>query len=220
MTKRSPASKKIFKKTTSCGIILAFALLVALTGCSSDSDKPEAPPAPKPAELITGRSAFQKMFIAARGWQRDAQGYRLECQSTTDGNGHDGKCAIWRASFASPAARSVKPFLWSGSATTDAPARGVNPGSEDTYSPTNSSTQIFDIAFLKVDSDQALATAQKHGGDKVLEKEPDTPVTFVCDWNHNTNQLIWHVIYGASRESAKLTVSVDASSGDFIRVEK
>jgi hypothetical protein len=54
----------------------------------------------------------------------------------------------------------------------------------------------------------------------VLEKSPDTPVTYVCDWNHNTNELIWHVIYGASREGAKLTVSVNASTGAFIRVEK
>jgi hypothetical protein len=76
------------------------------------------------------------------------------------------------------------------------------------------------MAFLKIDSDQAEQTAQKHGGDKVLEKAPNTPVTFVCDWNHNTNELIWHVIYGASREDAKLTVSVNASTGEFIRVEK
>ena len=69
------------------------------------------------------------------------------------------------------------------------------------------------MAFLKIDSDQAFATAQKHGGDKVLEKAPDTPVIYVCDWNHNTNELTWHVIYGASREGAKLTIAVNASIG-------
>ncbi len=85
------------------------------------------------------------------------------------------------------------------------------------------------MAFLKVDSDQAFATAQKHGGDKILEKAPDTPVIYVCDWNHNSNELTWHVIYGSrtwhviygsSREGAKLTVAVNASTGEFIRVEK
>ena len=76
------------------------------------------------------------------------------------------------------------------------------------------------MAFLKVDSDQAFAVAQKHGGDKILEKDPATPVLYVCDWNHNTNELIWHVIYGNSRETAKLTVAVNASTGEFIRVEK
>ncbi len=67
---------------------------------------------------------------------------------------------------------------------------------------------------------QDLVTAQKHGGDKILEKAPDTPVIYVCDWNHNTSELTWHVIYGASREGAKLTVAVNASTGEFIRVEK
>ena len=73
---------------------------------------------------------------------------------------------------------------------------------------------------MKVDSDQAVATAQKHGGDKVLEKSPDTVVTYICDWNRNTNELIWHVIYGTGRDSSKLTVAVNASTGEFIRVEK
>ena len=76
------------------------------------------------------------------------------------------------------------------------------------------------MAFLKIDSDQAVATAQQHGGDKILEKNPDTPIFYVCDWNHNTNQLVWHVIYGASRDGAKLTVAINASTGEFIRVEK
>jgi len=127
---------------------------------------------------------------------------------------------VWRASFASAAQRSVKPYIWSGTDAQDAPARGVSPGTEDTYSPTNSSTQIFDIAFLKVDSDKALETAQKHGGDKILEKDPDTPIVYVLDWSRPTSELVWHVIYGSSRDDAKLRVAVNATTGDFIRVEK
>ena len=169
---------------------------------------------------MTARSGFQKLYIAARGWNQDARPYRIDSLVTKDGNGHDGKWAVWRGGFASAAQRSAKTYVWSGSAAEGAPARGINPGIEDSYSPTNASTQTWDIQFLKIDSDQALATAQKHGGDKVLEKNPDTPVTYVCDWNHNTNQLIWHVIFGPNREGSKLTVSVDASTGEFIRVEK
>jgi hypothetical protein len=202
--------------------VLILILLSLFIACSSESSKPAEPakPAVKAPDLITGRSAFQKVYVAARGWQQDAKPYRLEAIVTSDGNGQDGKWAVWRGSFASAIQRSAKSFTWSGSAADGAPERGVNPGVEDSYSPTNSTTQVFDMAFLKVDSDQAFATAQKHGGDKILEKAPDTPVFYVCDWNHNTNVLIWHVIYGASRESAKLTISVNASTGDFIRVEK
>jgi hypothetical protein len=216
-TRRFPA---IIRAITTASAVLT--LLVLLSACSSQPSQPAetAKPEPKGPDLLTGRSAFQKSFIAARGWQRDAQAFRIESVATTDTNGHDGKWAVWRAAFASPTQRAVKSFIWSGSAAPDAPARGINPSIEDGYNPSNASTQVFDAAFLKIDSDQAVAAAQKHGGDKILEKSPDTPVTFVCDWNHNTNQLIWHVIYGTSRDSAKLTVSVDASTGDFIRVEK
>jgi hypothetical protein len=204
------------------GLIAVIVVLALLAGCNSEPGKPaeSAQPEVKPAELLSGRAAFQRVYVAARGWARDAQPYRLQSWPTSDGNGHDGKSPLWRASFASPSQRAVKAYTWSGSAAPDAPPRGVSPGTEDSYSPTNSSTQIFDIAFLKVDSDQAFATAQKHGGDKVLEKASDAVVTYVCDWNRNTNELIWHVIYGPSRDSAKLTVAVNASTGEFIRVEK
>jgi hypothetical protein len=210
----SPATGRIF----SAVLVAILSLLVA---CDSNTPKtPEAKPEPKGPELLTARAAFQKVFIAARNYAADVKPFRIESTPTSDGNGQDGKSAIWRASFASPSQRGVKPFIWSGSNAPDAPPRGVSPGNEDLYNPGNASTQIFDVAFLKVDSDQAFAVAQKHGGDKILEKDPATPVIYVCDWNHNTNELVWHVIYGSTRDSAKLTVAVNASTGEFIRVEK
>ena len=63
-------------------------------------------PNPKGPELLTARSAFQKVYIAARGWAPDAKPYRLESTATSDGNGHDGKWAVWRGSFASASRRS------------------------------------------------------------------------------------------------------------------
>jgi hypothetical protein len=201
--------------------VLLLSFLTMLTACTSEPSKPaDTKPEVKGPELVTGRTAFQKVYVAAHGWQADARPYRLESTTTSDGNGHDGKSAVWRGSFASATARSVKPYTWSGSAADGAPERGVLPGIEDTYSANNSSTQVFDIAFLKIDSDQAFTTAQQHGGDKILAKEPDTPVSYACDWNHNTNELVWHVIYGAGRDNVKLKVAVNASTGEFIRVEK
>lgn len=203
------------------GALLALILLV-LAGCTSEPSKPAQTEAPKPKtpDFETGRVAFQKTYIAARGWARDAQPYRLESQITGDSKGKDGKADVWRATFASPSGRSAKPYIWSGTDATDAPSRGVSPGNEDSYTPSNSNTQVFDLAFLKVDSDQAFETAQKHGGEKVLEKTPDTPVLYILDWNHVTNQLVWHVIYGTSPDSAALRVDVNASNGDFLRIEK
>lgn len=202
---------------------LTILILLAVTvGCSSQPSQP-APaekPQPKGPEFLTGRTAFQKLYIAARGWQRDALPYRLESQVTSDAAGKDGKAAVWRAAFGSGMQRSAKPYLWSGTDSADAPARGVNPGTEDSYNPNNSSTHVFDIAFLKLDSDKAFDVAQAHGGTKVLEKAPDTPVLYTLDWNGITNELVWHVNYGRSRDDTKLRVAVNASTGEFIRVEK
>jgi hypothetical protein len=76
------------------------------------------------------------------------------------------------------------------------------------------------MQFLKVDSDKAFEVAQKHGGDKELEKDPNLNVFYIVDWSSATNELVWHVIYGNSRDEAKLRVAVNASTGDFLRVEK
>ena len=160
------------------------------------------------------------MFISAEDGARDAQPFRLESQPTSDAKGADGKSAVWRASFASAAQRGVKPWTWSGTDVSDAPSRGVNPGSEDSYNPDNASTSIFDMQFLKVDSDKAFEVAQKHGGDKILEKAADTPVIYMLDWSRPTNELIWHVYYGASRDQAKLRAEVNASTGEFIRLSE
>ena len=203
-------------------LLMAMLGLTILTGCTSEPAKPvqTEKPQPKATEAVTGRTAFQKLYISARGWARDAQPYRLESQSTDDWKGKDGKSAVWRAYFASPSQRGVKPFIWSGSQAPDAASAGISPGNEDTYSPSNSFTRVFDPAFLKVDSDKALEAAQKHGGDKILQKAPDTPILYVLSWSGVTNELVWHVIYGANAEDAKLRVAVNASNGEFLRVEK
>jgi hypothetical protein len=205
------------KKLGTC--ILA---LMMLAGCSSEPTKSaqEEKPEPKPPELVTGRTAFQKMYATARLWARDAQPYRLQSQPIKESNGHDGKSAIWRAGFASPSRGASKPFTWSGIDSPDAPPRGVSPGNEDTYSPGNASTHVFDMAFLKTDSDKAFEVAQKHGGDKLLAKSPDMNVTYFLDWNRSENELTWHVIYGDDRDNPKLKVAINASTGEFDRVEK
>ncbi len=190
--------------------ILAAALLA---GCSSEPGKPttaEAPQAKAP-EAITGNSAFYKCYASAHLWAQDAEPYRVESEPTTDSKDRDGKAGEWRAGFASPSLHTTRPYTW---------ANGdVYHSVEDAYSPANSSTQIFNVQFLKVDTDKAFAVAQQHGGDKLLEKEPDTPVLYVLDWNRQKSLLLWHVIYGTGPDTAKLQVAVNASTGDFWRVE-
>lgn len=139
----------------------------------------------------------------------DAQPFRAESVASKS---KDGKAGEWRTGFASPTQHATKPFTWSNG--------DISHGVDDTYSPSNSSTQVFNVQFLKVDTDKAFAIAQQHGGDKLLEKSPDTPVLYILDWDRQTNELIWHVIYGTDRDTANLRVAVNATTGEFSRVEK
>lgn len=203
---------------------LAFLCIAALSlaGCSSNNPTPSQPSqsAPKQAEYETGRVAFQKLYLSARGWNGDATPFRLQSQYTPDAPLSDGKAGLWRASFASPARRMMKMFIWSGLVGADAPEQGVTFTTEDSWNPTNTSTHIFSFEFLKIDSDKAFEVAEKNGGSKLTKKDPKQPVFFVLDWDNAKNVLLWHVIYGTTQDDAKLRIAVNASTGEFERVEE
>lgn len=202
--------------------IVFVALALFLGGCSSTNNtasKP-APAAPKQAEYETGRVAFQKMYISAREWAADAAPFRLQSRFTPDAPTAEGKAGVWRASFASPARNNLKTFVWSGLVGPDAPEQGISFSAEDSWSPSNTSTRVFNIGFLTIDSDKAYEVAQKNGGQKLTAKDPKQPIFFMLDWDAAKSQLVWHVIYGASQDEAKLRIAVNASTGEFLRVEK
>jgi putative VirB-like lipoprotein len=195
-------------------LLLTLLSLAVLAGCTSESNQPA--PKPEPPQLLTGRSAFQKLYISARSWAPDARPYQLQSNVVGDNKGTDGKAVVWQAGFASPSQRLSREYTWSGIDSPDAPSRGVSHGAQDPYTPGSD----FDVQFLKVDSDKAFEIAQKHGGDKVLQGDATTPVMYLLEWSRPTNNLIWHVIYGNNRNTAKLVVDVDASTAEFLRKEK
>ncbi len=199
--------------------IIVFALLLLAACQSGTKSTAGAPPAEKkekPAECVTARVIFQKFLASARMWAPDAKPYRVTSESIRDCTGKDGTASVWRGWFASPARRTIKLFTWVGSG----PERGITSGTEDTYNPSNSSTQIFDPMYLKIDSDKAFSMAQQHGGEKRLKATPNLPVLYILDWNPRENQLVWHVLYGGTGMDTQLRVAVDASSGNYLRVEK
>ncbi len=204
------------KLTALLMLVLAITLFNA---CESKKEAPKESAAStaqaEPPQFETGRLAFQKMYVSARGFAPDVQPFRLQSSYTKGAPVAEGKEGIWHASFASPSKRQLKSYTWSGVSGPDMPDRGVSHGTEDEYNPSNSSTRVFDLQFLKVDSDKAITVANEHGGTELMKKDPTQPVNFQLEWN-GKNQLIWHVIYGESRNTAPLVVDVDASSGAYI----
>jgi hypothetical protein len=198
---------------------LAGLLLVGLflVGCeeSKPTDNKTETPEKKVAQTETGRFALQKMLPVARFWAADAKTIQLESNPSSDSNGQDGKSAYWRAVFGSASRGKSEPFSWSGSPD----SKGVDHGVEDTWNPSNRSTQAWDLAFLKADTDKAIEVANQHGGKQLLEKDPKMQIKYFLGWNAQSSELNWYVIYGGSTSNAKLTVLVNASSGAFVRKE-
>ncbi len=205
--------------------VFVLALAALMSACSSQpsggsSGKAASQAAAKPPEYLTGRSAFQQLFISARSFAADVRPFRLQSQFTPDAPTSQGQAGLWRGSFASPAKRSMKLFVWSGLSGPDTPGRGVTFSAEDSWNPSNPFTAVFDPAFLKVDSDKAYDVAQQHGGEKLTKADPKQPMFFMLDWKPKESKLVWHVIYGSSQDEAKLNVAVDATTGEFLKAEK
>jgi hypothetical protein len=208
-------------------LAVACIALLLIGGCSSSKTtesgseaQSKSQPAPKQAQYETGRTAFQRMYISARGWAADVKPFSLQSQFTADAPTSEGKAGLWRASFASPAKKMMKLFVWSGLTGPDAPEQGISFSAEDSWNPSNPSARVFDLGFLKVDSDKAYQVAQQHGGEKLTKKDPHQPVFFVLNWDAQENDLVWHVVYGISQDESALRIAVNATSGEFVRVEK
>ena len=213
---------------------LAFALgvisIAILTACSSSDNKPKESAPEKPADaaqtesqqpaLYTGQEAFNRMLGLALKWSPDAQPARLESVLTTEASGQGGKSTVWRGYFASPARRSTKTIVCSGSRRPDAPPFGVSAeGNEGAYN-----AEAANLAFLpllvKTDTDKAFAIAQQHGGEAILKKNAQQPITYVLLKDRKQNVPVWYVVYGTSETDRKGIGVVNATTGAFVSAGK
>jgi hypothetical protein len=201
--------------------VAVTALMIVLSGCSSTETKSgpvetksEAKPAAKPAQRISGREAFQKLYLAARNWSPDSRPLKIESRPRSD-DPRDGKASVWVGTFASSQRGLFRSFMWSGAEGES----NISPGSQDTYSAGNASTQPFDPAYLKTDTDDALTEADKHAPAEA-KKDKKSPVAFHLFNDTAKQRLLWRVIYGQSEYNAKAVVDISARDGGFVKVEK
>ncbi len=214
---------------------LAFALsliciAILTAGCSSPENKPKESTPEKPASaaqpqstqpvLYTGQEAFNRMMGLALKWSPDAQPARLESVFTTETPGKDGKATIWRGYFASPLRRSTKTIVCSGSRRPDAPPFGVSAeGREGAYNA-DAANLAFLPLLVKTDTDKAFAITLEHGGDAILKKDPQQPVTYVLLKDRKQNIPVWYVIYGTSEKDRKGIGVINATTGAFVSAGK
>src|SRR5262245_15073194 len=189
--------------------------LLLLSACS-ETPKTEKTKVPeKPPEALTGRQAFQKMFPAARNWALDAQPLQLRSIQLTEVKGEKGKVGAWQAIFVSPSQGKSRMYTYS---AVEAPGNlheGVFAGLDESYSPGRGPAFPFEIAAIKVDSDQAFETAAKESA-AYMKKYPDKPMSFILEKTRQFPDVTWRVIWGQSVGSSDYSVFVDASTGAFL----
>jgi hypothetical protein len=207
--------------------VVSAAILTA--GCGSTESKEStsettagaaASPESKSPVLYTGQQAFNRMMGLAMKWSPDAQPARLESVLTPDTNGQDGKSAVWRGYFASPARRAVKTIICSGSRRRDAPPFGVSTEGADGAYNAQSANLAFSQYLLKADTDSASAIAKQHGGDALLKKDAQQPITYVLLKDRKLNVPVWYVIYGPSETDRKGIGVINATTGTFVSAGK
>lgn len=215
---------KFYRLAFAVGVI-SVAVLTAGCGSTENNGGPEKPASPAPSQskepvLYTGQEAFNRMMGLAMKWLTDAQPARLESVLTTETTGQKGKSTVWRGFFASPRRRSVKTIVCSGSRRPDAPPFGVSAeGSEGAYNA-DAANLAFLPLLVKTDTDKAFEITRQHGGDAILKKNAQQPITYLLLKDRKQNVPVWYVIYGTSEKDRKGISVINATTGAFISAGK
>src|SRR5690349_20687987 len=161
--------------------IAAMAALMAMwAACTSTSPKEAAKAPEKPPEPVTGRHAFQNMYLSARGWAADAQPLQLRSIHLQELKSEPGKAGAWQAAFVSVQTARARSYTFSAVEAAGNLHQGVFAGPAEGWSGSSGQARPFLIAAIKIDSDQAYTTAATHSADYV-RKHPDSPVSFLLE---------------------------------------
>jgi hypothetical protein len=202
------------RQKITCAVVSVFFLFLA--ACSSEapksaSEKEKA----KPAEPVTGRFAFNQMYITARAWSPDLQVLKLASIPISEVKSKDGKAGAWQATFVSERLGRARSYTYSVVESTGNLHQGVFAGSEEAYSGPRGQARPFLPAAIKVDSDAAYETAAKKATD-YAKKFPDLPITFLLESTKRFPDPAWRVIWGESVGTSNFSVYVDASTGAYL----
>jgi hypothetical protein len=188
-------------------------LVLFLSACSDAPKTAEVKHPPKPPEVLTGRQAFQRMYPQARGWAPDAQPLQISSLNLGQVKAGDGKAGVWQVMFVSPSRGKAKTYTYS--AVEDGSLHeGVFGGQEEGYTPRTDSSP-FQISAIKVDSDEAYATAVKNS-EEYIKKNPEKPVMFLMELGKRFPDVTWRVIWGTSVGTSDYSVFVDGSTGKYL----
>ena len=195
-------------------VCLSMAILIACSEAPKSgiekNKESTSPPSP-----VTGRFAFQRMLMQAKGWAADAQPLSLTAIFLKQVPVEPGKCGAWQATFVSPQKGKSRTYTLS-VVDTGGIREGVLAGREESWSGPRGQEQPFNPQALHVDSNEAYAAASKVSAD-FIKKNPHLPVLFLLEQTPRFPNLTWRVFWGETIGSSHYSVFVDASSGLYLQ---
>jgi hypothetical protein len=199
--------------------VLLLALL--LGGCSeTPQDRSgEVKNSGHPAAPVTGRFAFQRMYIQARTWAADAQPFRLVSFNLKEVLSEGGRCGAWQATFVSPMRGKARTYTYSVVESAGNVHEGALAGREEPWSGAHGQERPFLQQALRIDSDEAFTAATKVSTD-YLKKNPKTTVLFVLESTPRFPNPTWRVLWGETIGTSDYSVFIDASTGKYLQTVK
>ncbi len=196
-------------------LLSGCALLLWMTGCSSETAAPPKKVEEKPAEPVTGRQALQQMYISARGWAADIQPLKLNSIFLPEVKAEPGKAPAWQATFVSPSQAKARSYTYSVVESVGNLHKGVFAGLDQSWSGPSRTNKPFPMAAVKIDSDEAYKTALKKAAD-YDKKNPGKPISFLLESTSKFPDVTWRVIWGESVGTSNFSIFVDASTGQYL----
>ena len=190
--------------------------MLLLAACSEAPKTESAKKAEKPPEPVTGRQAFQMMYPQARRWAADAQPLQLQSINLSQVPAQKGKAGAWQAIFVSASRSKARTFTYSAVEAEGNLHEGVF-GNIEEDAPANPSSTPFEMAAIRIDSDQAYNTAAKKS-QEYIQKNPKMPISFLLEQTKRFPDVTWRVIWGASVGPSEYSVFVDATTGALLAI--
>ena len=192
-------------------LILGYALLLILTGCSEQA-QPEKKEPPKPAEPVTGQTALYRMYQVVRSWASDAQVLKMSSIHLLEVPSVPGQAGAWEAIFTSANKGRARTYTYSVIESPGNLHQGVFAGQEQDL---NAQAPAFLIAAVKVDTDAAYKTALAKAAE-YDKKNPHLTISMLLEKSKQYPNPAWRMIWGESVGTAGLSVFIDASTGEFL----
>ncbi len=200
-------------------LTVAVAALILLAGCAEPPKKPAPKEPPKPAVPVSGRQAFQYVYPAARTWAPDAQPIQGRNLNLPDPKSEKGRCAAWEFTFASASKGRMKSWTYSVIEAEGNLHKGTFAGQEANFTGAIGQAKPFTTFALKIDTDEALETAQKVSAEE-LKKVGDKQILFLLEYTPRFPNPAWRVMWGESLATSEYSVFVDAVTGQMLQKVK